>query len=58
MIPAEPAAGLRVYLCAFERGDGKSWLALDRDGRPLHDRALVRDAVSIAAIYNCFSGPA
>jgi hypothetical protein len=50
VIPAEPADGLRVYLCAFERGDRKAWLALDGDARPLHDRALVRDAVSIAAM--------
>ena len=50
VIPAEPAAGLRVYLCAFDRDDGKAWLALDEDGRPVRDRGLVRDAVSIAAM--------
>jgi hypothetical protein len=50
VIPAEPAEGLRVYVCAFTHGDTKAWLALDDDGRPLHDRALVRDAVSIAAM--------
>ena len=50
VIPAEPALGLRVYLCAFEAGDARSWLALRADGQPLADRSLLRDAVSIAAL--------
>jgi hypothetical protein len=51
VIPAEPSAGLKVYVCAFAReGAGKTWLALDDEGSPLADRALVRDAVSIAAM--------
>jgi hypothetical protein len=50
VIPAEPALGLRVYLCAFEAGDARSWLALCADGQPLADRSLLRDAVSIAAL--------
>jgi hypothetical protein len=50
VIPAEPALGLRVYLCAFEAGDVRSWLALRADGQPLADRSLLRDAVSIAAL--------
>jgi hypothetical protein len=50
VLPAEPAAGARVYLCAFRRGEERSWLALDGAGRPVRDRALVRDAVSIAAL--------
>ncbi len=51
VIPAEPAGGVRVYLCAFgEEGDSRTWLALDDDGRPVSDRRLVRDAVSIAAM--------
>ena len=50
VIPTEPRAGSRVYLCAFGEGEGRSWLALDADGRSLDDRALVRDAVSIAAL--------
>jgi hypothetical protein len=50
VIPAEPAAGVRIYLCAYRRGDESSWLALDESGAPLRDRALVRDAVSIAAM--------
>jgi hypothetical protein len=49
IIPAEPT-GERVYVCAYERGGESAWLALDAGGRPLADRALVRDAVSIAAL--------
>ena len=51
VLAAEPASGLRVYVCAFDSGDGgRTWLALDGDGRPLRDRRDVRDAVSIAAL--------
>jgi len=50
VIPAEPALGLRVYLCAFAAGDARSWLVLRADGQPVGDRSLVRDAVSIAAL--------
>jgi hypothetical protein len=50
VIPAEPGAGLRVYLCAYRRGEESAWLALDAEARPVLDRALVRDAVSIAAM--------
>ena len=50
VIPAEPAEGVRVYLCAFAAGDARSWLALNADARPLTDRSLLRDAVSIAAM--------
>jgi hypothetical protein len=50
VIPAEPAAGMRVYLCAFAFAGGRTWLALDRDARPVSDRSLLRDAVSIAAL--------
>lgn len=50
VIPAEPASGARVYLCAYARGDEQTWLAFDAVGRPVADRVLVRDAVSIAAM--------
>jgi hypothetical protein len=50
VVPTEPGNGVRVYLCAYARGDERSWLALDRTGRPIADRTLVRDAVSIAAM--------
>jgi hypothetical protein len=50
VIPTEPAGGQRVYLIAYTRGEEKSWLALDADGRPVEDRRVLRDAVSIAAM--------
>ena len=51
VLPAEPAAGARLYVCAFEDADGaKAWLVLDEDGHAIHDRREVRDAVSIAVL--------
>jgi hypothetical protein len=50
IVPAEPRAGRRVFLCAYRRETDERWLALDADGRPVADRRLVRDAVSIAAL--------
>jgi hypothetical protein len=51
IIPAEPAIGQRLYVCAYRDGDETSWLVLRSDGSPVEDRTLVRDAVSIAALY-------
>ena len=51
IVPAEPGSGVRAYVCAFTDGDETSWLVLNADGRPVEDRSLVRDAVSIAALY-------
>ena len=50
VVPAEPAARARVYLCSYEEGDERSWLLLDASGRPVGDERLVREAVSIAAL--------
>jgi hypothetical protein len=50
VVPAEPGVGRRVFLCAFQGGQGERWLALDLEGRAVVDRRLVRDAVSIAAL--------
>lgn len=50
VVPTEPLGGTRVYLCAFRRGSDQAWLALDERGRPVGERTLVRDAVSIAAM--------
>lgn len=51
VIPAEPAGGVRVYLCAYgAAGRDKSWLAIDADAQPLIDRPRLREAVSIAAL--------
>ena len=49
VIPAEPA-GVRVYVCGYARDGDERWLAFDSEGTPVSDRALVRDAVSIAAL--------
>jgi hypothetical protein len=51
IVPAEPAAGVRLYVCAYRNGDETSWLVLDSDASLVEDRSLVRDAVSIAALY-------
>jgi hypothetical protein len=51
IVPAEPAVGVRVYVCAYRDGDETSWLVLNADASPVEDRSLVRDAVSIAALY-------
>jgi hypothetical protein len=50
VVPAEPGEGERVYLCAYRRGEEESWLALGPTGVEITDRALVRRAVSIAAL--------
>jgi hypothetical protein len=52
VVAAEPAGGLRLYLCAYRRAGSEdlSWLALDRDGKPVGDRAVVREAVSIVGL--------
>ena len=51
IIPAEPSVGVRLYVCAYRDGEEASWLVLQADGSPVEDRSLVRDAVSIAALY-------
>jgi hypothetical protein len=51
VLAAEPAAGARGYLCAFEHEDGsRSWLVLDGAGDPVPERRAVRDVVAIAAL--------
>jgi hypothetical protein len=51
IVPAEPAAGERAYLCAF-RGNSESttWLVLDAACEPVTELGRVRDVVSIAAL--------
>jgi hypothetical protein len=49
VVPAEPA-GARVYVCAYQRDGESAWLALDETGMPIADRALLREAVSLAAM--------
>jgi hypothetical protein len=50
IVPAEPASGLRLYVCAYGAEAETSWLVLDATGVPVSDRELIRDAVSIAAL--------
>ena len=50
ILATEPSPGVRVYLCAFEDGEGTGWLALDAAGGPVVNRQLVREAASIAAL--------
>jgi hypothetical protein len=50
VLVAEPHDAVRVYLCAFESPERRTWLALDEAGRPLDDLRLVRDAASVAAL--------
>jgi hypothetical protein len=51
VLPTEPAAGRRVYLCAYVDGaGGRTWLALDGEGAAIASRRDVRDAASIAAL--------
>ena len=50
IVPAEPRGGARLYVCAYRDGEETSWLVLDAAGRPVDDRPLVRDAVSIAGL--------
>ena len=50
IVPAEPRGGARLYVCAYRDGDVTSWLVLDAAARPVEDRILVREAVSIAGL--------
>jgi hypothetical protein len=50
IVPTEPASGIRLYVCAYGNGQETSWLVLDATGVVVEDRALVHDAVSIAAL--------
>jgi len=51
VLATEAVPGARVYVCAFEAGNGdRAWLALDDEAEPIGGRRDVRDAVSIAAL--------
>jgi hypothetical protein len=50
IVPAEPAGGIRLYVCAYSGDAGTTWLVLDATGVPVEDRSLVYEAVSIAAL--------
>ncbi len=51
VLAVEPAAGVRRYLCAFERTDSaRSWIAVDADGEAVASRRAARDIVTVAAL--------
>jgi hypothetical protein len=50
IVPTEPANGLRLYVCAYRDDEATGWLVLDATGVAVEDRALVHEAVSIAAL--------
>jgi hypothetical protein len=50
IVPTEPSNGLRLYVCAYGNEEPTGWLVLDATGVAVEDRALVHDAVSIAAL--------
>jgi len=51
VLPVEPTAGQRIYLCAFTSEESaQTWLAFDDAGTPVTSRKHVRDAASIAAL--------
>ncbi len=49
VLVSEPL-GRRAYLVAYETGEGRTWLVLDDESRPLTERRLVREAASLAAL--------
>jgi hypothetical protein len=50
VLPAEAEPGERIYLCAFERDERRTWLAFDGEGAAVSSRNRVRAAVSIIAL--------
>lgn len=50
VLAVEPLDRGRVYLCAYEHGAARAWLALDGEGRPVADRRIVREAASLAGL--------
>jgi len=50
VVPAEAEPGERTYLCAFLRGDERTWLVLDDDAAAVASRDVVRQTASIIAL--------
>jgi hypothetical protein len=50
VVAAEPAPGERMYLCAYARGEERSWLVLDEAGEPVTDKARIRRTASIIGL--------
>jgi hypothetical protein len=51
ILVTESPSGRRTYLCAYDDGTRRTWLALDDGGEPVVSGARVREAVSVAALY-------
>ena len=47
VLAAEPQAGYRVYLCAYDSG---AWIVLDHAASAVADERLVRDAAQLAGL--------
>jgi hypothetical protein len=51
VVAAEPLDLGRIYLCAYETGDGgHAWLALDEAATPIADARTVQEAAQLAAL--------
>jgi hypothetical protein len=49
VLATEPSPGRRLYICSFT-GPARSWVVIDASGEPVTSRAVIREAVSIAAL--------
>lgn len=50
VVPAQAEPDERTYLCAFARGEERTWLVLDDEGAAVTSREVVRRTVSIIAL--------
>jgi hypothetical protein len=50
VLAAESATGVRTFLVAFGEEDARQWLVLDTEGRPLEERARVREVAGLVAM--------
>ena len=50
VVPAQAEPDERTYLCAFVRGDERTWLVLDDDAAVVASREVVRRTASIIAL--------
>jgi hypothetical protein len=50
IVPAQAEPDERTYLCAFVRGEDRTWLVLDHHGAEVTSRDVVRRTASIIAL--------
>jgi hypothetical protein len=50
VVPAQAEPDERTYLCAFVRGEERTWLVLDDEEAPVTSREVVRRTASIIAL--------